>query len=69
MTMAGTVRSHLLIDKYKEIVTENYAEPKKEILGSFLGLLPAPIRTPKEQKSTLRVTAKKEKRKTQGQDI
>ena len=61
---------HLLIDKYKEIVTKNYAEPKKEeILGSFLGLLPLPIQMPKGQKSIIRVTAKKEKRKTQGQDI
>ena len=65
-----TVRNHLLIDKYKEIVTENYAEPKKEeILGSFLALPPEPIRKLKEQKSTPKVTTKKEKRKTQGQDI
>ena len=64
------MRNHLLIDKYKEIVTENYAEPKKEeILGSFLALPPEPIRKLKEQKSTPKVTTKKEKRKTQGQDI
>ena len=69
-TMPGTVRNRLLIDKYKEIVTEIYAEPKKEeILGSFLALLPEPIRKLKEQKSTPKVTTKKEKRKTQGQDI
>ena len=49
---------------------ENYAEPKKEeILGSFLALPPEPIRKLKEQKSTPRVTTKKEKRKTQGQEI
>ena len=62
VTLPGTVRNHLLIDKYKEIVTENYAEPKKEeILGSFLALPPEPIRKLKEQKSTPKVTTKKEK--------
>ena len=36
VTLPGTVRNHLLIDKYKQIVTENYAEPKKEeILARF----------------------------------
>ena len=70
VTLPGTVSNHLLIDKYKEIVTENYAEPKKEeILGSFLALPPEPIRKLKEQKSTPKVTTKKEKRKTKGQDM
>ena len=41
VTLPGTVKNHLLINKYKEIVTENCVEPKKEeILGSFLALPP-----------------------------
>ena len=41
VTMPGTVKNHLLIEKYKEIVNERYAEPKdEEVLGSFLALPP-----------------------------
>ena len=35
--LTGTVRNHLLMDRYVEIVKVNYIEPKHEvILGSFL---------------------------------
>ena len=35
--LPGTVRNHLLMDRYVEIVKDNYIEPKHEvILGSFL---------------------------------
>ena len=35
--LPGTVRNHLLMDRYAEIVKVNYIEPKHEIiLGSFL---------------------------------
>ena len=65
VTLPGTVKNHLLINKYKEIVTGNYVEPKKEeILGSFLAL-PAF----KEKNSNPRVTEKKVKRKPQSKDI
>ena len=43
-TMPGTVKNHLLIEKYKEIVNERYAEPMDEevlVLASFLALPPA----------------------------
>ena len=42
---------------------------KKKFWARFLALPPEPIRKLKEQKSTPKVTTKKEKRKTQGQDI
>ena len=35
--MAGTVRNHMLLERYMKLVTELYADPKEEvILGSFL---------------------------------
>ena len=43
-TMPGTVKNHLLMEKYKEIVNERYAEPMDEevlVLASFLALPPA----------------------------
>ena len=66
VTLPGTVKNHLLINKYKEIVTENYVESKKEeILGSFLALPPLT----KEKNSNPRVTEKKVERKPQSKDI
>ena len=57
--------------KYKEIVTQNYAEAKKRRNFGLVFALTAftYICMAKDQKSTLRVTAKKEEKKTQGQDI
>ena len=35
--MPGTVRNHMVMDRYKEIVSGLYCEPKNEIIiGSFL---------------------------------
>ena len=35
--MAGTVRNHTVLDRYKEIVNRLYCEPKNEvIIGGFL---------------------------------
>ena len=35
--MPGTIRNHLLLDRYRELVTELYCEPKDEtIIGNFL---------------------------------
>ena len=35
--MAGTVRNHVLLERYMKLVTELYADPKEEVvLGSFL---------------------------------
>ena len=54
-TMAGTVRNHLLLEKYKETINDRYVEPKNEIIiGSFLAL---PVVKPSERK----VQAEKDK--------
>ena len=35
--MAGTVRNHMVLDRYKEIVNRLYCEPKNEvIIGCFV---------------------------------
>ena len=40
VTMPGTVKNHLLMEKCKDIVNERYAELKdEEVLGSFLALI------------------------------
>ena len=37
VTMAGTARNHMVLDRYKEIVNRLYCEPKNEvIIGCFL---------------------------------
>ena len=37
VSILGTIRNHLLLDRYRELVTELYCEPKNEIIiGNFL---------------------------------
>ena len=37
VSLPGTIRNHLLLDRYRELVTELYCEPKDEIIiGNFL---------------------------------
>ena len=37
VSMPGTIRNHLLLDRYRDLVTELYCEPKDEIIiGNFL---------------------------------
>ena len=37
VSMPGTIRNHLPLDRYRELVTELYCEPKDEtIIGNFL---------------------------------
>ena len=37
VSMPGTIQNHLLLDRYRELVTELYCEPKAEIIiGNFL---------------------------------
>ena len=73
VTMLGTVKNHLLMENYKEIVNERYAEPKdEEVLGSFLALPPvgqACKRDTRSEKSTKRGRKTKENHHGQGQDI
>ena len=73
VTIPGTVKNYLLMEKYKEIVNERYAEPKdEEVLGSFLALPPvgqACKRDRRSEKSTKRGRKTKENHHGQGQDI
>ena len=73
VSMPGTVKNHLLMEKYKEIVNECYAEPRdEEALGSFLAL-PAVGETCKRdtrsEKSMKWGRKTKENQHGQGQDI
>lgn len=58
VSMPGTVRNHMVMDRYREIVTRLYCEPKNEvIIGSFLegaDVVEAAIAVPpkKKQKKT-----------------
>ena len=55
VTMSGTVHSHLLLEKYKEIINDRYVEPTTKIkIGSFFAL---PAVKPSERK----VQAEKDK--------
>ena len=73
VAISGTIRNHLLLEKYKEIINDRYVEPKNEIIiGSFLAL---PAVKPSERKVQARkdkvASKSKEKKrpKKQGQDI
>ena len=73
VTMPGTVKNHLLMEKYKEIVNERYAEPKdEEVLGLFLALPPvgqACKRDTRSEKTTNWGRKTRENHHGQGQDI
>ena len=72
VTMPGTVKNHLLMEKYKAIVNERYAEPKdEEVLGSFLALPPvgqACKRDTRSEKNTKQGRKTKENHYGQDQD-
>lgn len=54
VTMPGTIRNHLLLDRYRELVNDLYCEPKEEIiLGNFL--------TPNEEQEPLPPPKRKKK--------
>ena len=43
--MPATVKNHMLIDRYAELVNMRYADPKEEIvLGSFLVAIPSQVK-------------------------
>ena len=61
VTMAGTVRNHMVLDRYKEIVNRLYCEPKNEvIIGCFVAknkdadtvALDNEVTVPKKKKKT-----------------
>ena len=73
VTMPGTVKKHLLVEKYKERCNERYSEPVDEaVLGSFLASPPVRRvwkRLTRPEKSTKRGKKTKENHHGQGQDI
>ena len=41
VTLPGTIKNHILLDRYKELVNKLYCEPKnKVIIGNFLTSVP-----------------------------
>ena len=73
VSMPRTVKNHLLMEKYKEIVNECYAEPRdEEVLGSFFALPPVGEiwkRDTRCEKSMNLGRKTKENHHGQGQDI
>ena len=71
--MPGTVKNHLLMEKYKERGNGRYAEPEDEVvLVSFLALPPVGQRCKRDArsgKSTKRRKKTKENHHGKGQDI
>ena len=63
--MSGTVKNHLLMEKYKEIVNKRYAEPNdEEVLGSFLALPPVGQACKRDARSEkIKKTGKEDQRK------
>ena len=71
--MPKTVRNHLLLEKYKEIINDRQVEPKNGIkIGSFLALSGVKASERKVQTEKDKVASKskkKKKTKKQGQHI
>ena len=66
--MPGTIWNHLLLDQYRELVTELFCEPKDEIiLGNFLSATEQ-VQIEGPQKRQERVTVA-EKETIQSKDI
>ena len=68
VNMPGTIRNHLLLDRYRELVTDLYCEPEDEvIIGNFLSPTEqAPIERPQKRKKIVSVP---EKEKIRSNDI
>ena len=66
--MSGTIRNHLLLDRYRELVTELYRESKDEvIIGNFLSPTEQlPVERPQKRNRKVSVP---EKEKTRSKDI
>ena len=60
VSMPGTIRNQLLLDRYRELVTELYCEPKDEIIiGKFLSPTEqVPIKRPQKRQKRVSVTEK-----------
>ena len=45
--LPGTIKNHLIMDRYQQLVLDLYTEPKdEEILGSILVSIPEPLPAP-----------------------
>ena len=66
--MPGTIRNHLLLDRYRELVTDLYCEPEDEVIirNSLSPTEQAPIERPQKRKKIVSVP---EKEKIQSNDI
>ena len=68
VSMPGTIQNHLLLDRYRELLTDLYCEPEDEvIIGNFLSPTEqAPIERPQKRKKIVSVS---EKEKIRSNDI
>ena len=68
VNMPGTIRNHLLLDRYKELVTDLYCEPEDEVMiGKFITPSEqAPIEGAQKRKKIVSVP---EKEKIRSNDI
>ena len=68
VSMPGTIRNHLLLDRYRGLVTDLYCEPEDEVItGNFLSPTEqAPIERPQKRKKVVSVP---EKEKIRSNDI
>ena len=69
--MPGTIKNHMLMDRYSELVRTLYAEPKDEIiLGSFLRPLDVPCAsTNNEGRKKVKCPISKKKQQKPNRDI
>ena len=60
VSMQGTIRNQLLLDQYRELVTELYCEPKDEIIigNSLLATEQVPIERPQKRQKRVSVPEK-----------
>ena len=65
VTMPGTVRNHLLLEKYKEIIDDRYVELKNEIMIRSLLALPAVKPSERKVQAEKDKVASKSKKKKQ----
>ena len=64
VTLPGTVRNYVLMDRYVEIVKVNYTEPKNEvILGSFLKKSSIAAQPTNKKRNTLNTNNPEKKQK------
>ena len=67
VSMPGTIRNHLLLDRYRELVSDLYCEPEDEVnIGNFLSPTEQAPERPQKRKKIVSVP---EKEKIRSNDI